>query len=149
MTDRFTPTRLLLVEDNPDDIEILSRALAQTDLQHQLFVARDGYEALEFLFYKGTYEKASHPRPDLILLDLNLPRVSGFDVLKIVRKSVEYRAVPVIILSSSISRDDIALGYRLGANTYIQKQANLVQAMKVLGEYWGIFAKLPPVAMAS
>jgi CheY-like chemotaxis protein len=149
MTDRFTPTRLLLVEDNPDDIEILTRALAQTDLHHQLFVTRDGYEALEFLFYKGTYAKANHPRPDLILLDLNLPRVTGFDVLKIVRGSAEYRAVPVIIMSSSISREDVALGYRLGANTYIQKQANLVHAMKVLGEYWGIFAKLPPVSMAS
>jgi two-component system response regulator len=146
MVERYSPTRILLVEDSPDDVEIFSRALHQSAMQHELFVARDGYEALEFLFYKGQFERATHPRPDLILLDLNLPRVSGFDVLKVVRRSDECGTIPVIILSSSITKEDIAEGYRLGANTYIQKQANLVHAIDVLGEYWGVFAKLPRVA---
>jgi CheY-like chemotaxis protein len=146
MVERYSLTRLLLVEDNPEDIEILRRALKATAMQHELFVARDGYEALEFLFYKGQFEGADHPRPDLILLDLNLPRVSGFDVLKVVRRSEECATIPVIILSSSITKEDVAEGYRLGANTYIQKQANLVHAIGILGEYWGVFAKLPRVA---
>lgn len=146
MVERYSPTRILLVEDSPDDIEIMQRALKQAAMQHELFIARDGYEALEFLFYKGQYDGAGHPRPDLILLDLNLPRVSGFDVLNVVRKSEECATIPVIILSSSITKEDIATGYRLGANTYIQKQANLVHAIAVLGEYWGVLAKLPRVA---
>lgn len=146
MVDRFSRTRILVVEDSPEDIEILRRALRGCGMQHELFIARDGFEALEFLFYKGQYEDAKHPRPDIILLDLNLPRVSGFDVLRVVRKSEECRTIPVIILSSSITKEDIATGYRLGANTYIQKEANLVQAMNVLGQYWGIFARLPAVA---
>jgi CheY-like chemotaxis protein len=146
MVERFSPTRILLVEDSLEDIAILRRALRQSAMQHELFIARDGYEALEFLFRKGQYEGARHQLPDLILLDLNLPRVSGFDVLKMVRRSEDTATIPVIILSSSITKGDIAEGYRLGANTYIQKQANLVHAIDILGEYWGVFAKLPRVA---
>jgi CheY-like chemotaxis protein len=146
MVERFSPTRILLVEDSPEDIEIFRRALHQSSMQHELFIARDGYEALEFLFRKGQYEGARHQPPDLILLDLNLPRVSGFDVLKVVRRSEATATIPVIILSSSITKEDIAQGYRLGANTYIQKQANLMHAIDVLGEYWGVFAKFPKVA---
>jgi CheY-like chemotaxis protein len=146
MVERFSATRILLVEDSPEDIEIFRRALRQSAMAHELFIARDGYEALEFLFYKGQFQGAQHPLPDLILLDLNLPRVSGFDVLKLVRKTDALATIPVIILSSSITKEDIAEGYRLGANTYIQKQANLVHAIDVLGEYWGVFAKLPRVA---
>jgi two-component system response regulator len=144
--ERYSPTRILLVEDRPEDIEIVRRALKEAGMQHELFVARDGFEALEFLFYKGQFERANHPRPDIILLDLNLPRVSGFDVLKVVRRSDDTAMIPVIILSSSITKEDVEEGYRLGANTYIQKEANLVRAISVLGEYWGIFARLPAVA---
>ncbi len=146
MVERFSRTRILVVEDSENDIAILKRALSETAMPHELFVARDGYEALEFLFRKGTYETSDHPDPDLILLDLNLPRVSGFEVLKMVRKSRQHGTTPVIILSSSITKEDVAEGYRLGANTYIQKQASLVRAIAVLGEYWGVFAQFPRVA---
>jgi len=141
---RFSPMKILLVEDSEDDVEIARRALREAGQGHDLHVVHDGEEALEFLFHEGQHAQA--PRPDLILLDLNLPRVNGFDVLKRVRASAEHASVPVIILTTSIREEDVARGYRLGANTYIQKPSNLKRAIAALGEYWGVFATLPPVA---
>jgi two-component system response regulator len=144
--DRVSPIRILLVEDNPDDVEIVRRALTESGVVHQLRVVWDGAEALDLLFATGAYADLPEPRPDVILLDLNLPRVSGFEVLQRIRKSGRFPATPVVIMTSSVNEDDVLKGYRLGANTYIQKRANLKRAISVLGEYWSVFAKLPPVA---
>ncbi len=143
---RFSAMRILLVEDNPDDVEIARRALKQSEVAHELIVARDGQEAIDLLFREGEHADSTEALPGLILLDLNLPRVSGFDVLQRVRKTARFAATPVIILTTSIRDEDIAKGYRLGANTYIQKPSNLLKAIEVLGEYWGVFAMLPPAA---
>jgi two-component system response regulator len=143
---RMTPIRILLVEDNPDDVEIVRRALVGSTMAHQLEVVMDGQEALDLLFETGPYAEQPAPRPDVILLDLNLPKVSGFEVLQRVRGSARFPATPVVILTSSISEDEVLKGYRLGANTYIQKRANLRRAIQVLGEYWSVFATLPAMA---
>jgi two-component system response regulator len=138
--------RILLVENNPDDVEIARHALKQSAVGHEITVARDGQEAMDFLFYEGEHAGATHAPPNLILLDFNLPRISGFEVLQRVRKAHTFATTPVIILATSIRDENIAKSYRLGANTYIQKPANLKQAIEVLGQYWGIFAMLPPAA---
>jgi CheY-like chemotaxis protein len=146
----FKPVQILLVEDNPDDVEITRRALRKGCVANDLQVVRDGQEALDFLFHEGRQGKgANMPRPALILLDLNLPKVSGLEVLERVRTSNNLSAIPVIILTVSDRDEDAIKGYELGANTYIQKPVEFdkfMQAMEVLEEYWLVIAKLPPQA---
>lgn len=142
----FKPVRILLVEDNPDDVEITQRALAKSRVANELHVVRDGQEALDFLFGK---QDAAAPRPDLILLDVNLPRVTGMEVLQQIRADEGLGMIPVIMLTASDREEDIVKSYRLGSNTYIQKPVEFekfVQALDVLGRYWIVIAKLPPAA---
>jgi CheY-like chemotaxis protein len=141
---RFGALRVLLVEDNEDDVAITRRALTKSKVPHELYVARDGEEALQFLFNEGSFRQAGPP--DLILLDLNLPKVTGFEVLEKVRATERLASTPIIILSTSIRDEDVARGYRLGANTYIRKPSNLLKTIEVLGQYWGVVAQLPPAA---
>ncbi len=144
--ERFTPIRVLLVEDDPADVEIATRALRKSSLLHELDVVRDGQEALDFLFRTGAYSEATAVPPDIILLDLNLPKVHGIEVLRRIRASERYAATPVIVLTNSSRDEDINASYRLGSNTYIQKTANFIKTVEALAEYWAVFASLPRVA---
>jgi CheY-like chemotaxis protein len=137
---------ILLVEDNQDDVEITRRALRKGRVANDLHVVRDGQEALDFLLRQGDYG-GDTPRPDLILLDLNLPNMSGLEVLEKTRADDGLSAIPVIVLTASEREEDVLRSYQLGSNTYITKPADfwsLVRAVGILGEYWTAIARLPP-----
>ena len=148
--DSYEAIRILLVEDNPDDIEITKRALSKIRLANHLDVVRDGEEALKFLRHQGEFtDHANSPRPDLILLDLNLPKVNGKEVLTAIRHDDDLNAIPVIKLTASSRDEDVIDSYKLCANTFIQKPVEFdkfMHALEVIGEYWILIAKLPPNA---
>jgi two-component system response regulator len=126
---------ILLVEDNPDDIALTSRALKQNNIQNDLFIASDGEEALRYLL---PGEGVAAP-PVLILLDLNLPKLSGLDVLRHIRSDDRTKFVPVVVLTTSNEERDIVESYQLGANSYVRKPVvfeNFLDAIKLLGLYW-------------
>ena len=144
----FKPVQILLVEDNPDDVLITRRALERSRVANDLHVARDGREALDFIFREGDCGQNT-PRPDLILLDVNLPKANGMEVLSRVRANTETSFIPVIMLTSSDRDEDVVKSYTLGSNTYIQKPVEFekfLHALDVLGEYWIVIATLPPAA---
>jgi two-component system response regulator len=128
---------ILLVEDNPDDEALTLRALRKHDLADEVVVVRDGAEALAF-FYEATRAGDEH-LPDLVLLDLKLPKVDGLQVLKILREDAHTRRLPVVVLSSSSEERDIVQSYDLGANSYVRKPvdfAEFSEAVRQLGVYW-------------
>ncbi len=140
---RFRPIRILLVEDNPDDIAIARRAFARKETVSDLMVARTGQDAMDILL--GDRAGAGS-LPDLVLLDINLPKVNGLDVLAAIRSSEAVPMVPIVVLSASAREEDIIASYRLGANSYIQKPALfdvLTRSLDVLGQYWFEVATLP------
>jgi CheY-like chemotaxis protein len=143
----FKPVQILLVEDNPDDVVITQRALQRSRVANELHITRDGQDALNFLERAGEWTGA--PRPDLILLDVNLPRANGMEVLEHIRSKPELSVIPVIMLTASDREEDVVRSYQLGSNTYIQKPVEFekfLRALDVLGEYWIVIAKLPPAA---
>ncbi len=130
------PKKILLVEDNSDDALLTHRALQKTEISVLIDIAKDGAEAIEYL-YHICY--SSLTVPDLIILDLNLPKVDGFEVLKKIRSEIKTKAVPVIILTSSREKKDIRLAAEYGANSYIQKPVDFVKFKEVadlIGKYW-------------
>lgn len=136
--------KVLLVEDNPDDVLITERALEKGATSCELFVARDGVEALDFLRKQGKFKDS--PRPDLILLDLRLPKIDGHEVLAEIKKDPQLRRIPVIVLTVSDAEEDMVRAYDSGASGYIKKPASTVDFMKVLQtvrDYWEI-SELPP-----
>jgi len=139
---------ILLVEDNPDDVELTQHALRKENLANSIHVARDGEEALEFLFCSGPFEKRSFERPPkLVLLDLKLPKVDGMEVLRRLKGDPRTKAIPVVILTSSKEERDLVNGYGLGANSYIQKPVDFDQfreTVKNVGLYW-LLINQPPV----
>ncbi len=138
---------VLLVEDNPDDAELTIRGLKRANLQNQVDVARDGQEALDYLF--GTGEQAPKRVPCVVLLDLKLPRLNGLDVLKRIRTEERTRPVPVVILTSSSEDGDVVNGYHLGANGYVCKPIQLDEftaAIEHLGRYWLTINRSPQFA---
>ena len=137
--------RIVLVEDNPDDVELTLKAFKEYHLTNDIVVARDGEEALDILF-QGRKENVGQ-RPDLILLDLKLPKVDGLEVLRQVKSNPETKVIPVIILTSSKEENDLAQSYRLGVNSYIRKPVNFEKFMEVvkqLGLYWILLNEPPP-----
>jgi CheY-like chemotaxis protein len=140
---------ILLVEDNQDDMDLALHALRRDKLANSIFVARDGEEALDFLFCRGKFAQRSfnHP-PKLVLLDLKLPKVDGMEVLKQVKADARTRIIPVVIMTSSKEERDLVAGYNLGANSYIQKPVDFDQfreTVKSVGLYWLVINQ-PPVA---
>ena len=131
---------ILLVEDNRDDEELTLRALRQNKILNNIIVARDGVEALDYLLCRNEYANRDiNDLPQLILLDLKLPRLSGLDVLQQIRENPVMQYVPVVIMTSSSEEDDIVSSYRLGANSYVRKPVefgNFSQAVQQLGLYW-------------
>ncbi len=144
---------ILLVEDNPDDVALTMRAFKRSHLMNPLVVARDGVEALDFLFARGAYaHRADTPLPTLAILDLKLPRLDGLGVLKALRADPRTAFLPTVILTSSKEEQDIVAGYKFGANSYVRKPvdfAEFVEAVKVLGIYWLALNQLPPSPASS
>jgi CheY-like chemotaxis protein len=139
---------ILLIEDNPSDIELTRRALEKGHVLNELFVASDGQEALDYLFGTGAYAgRDSSDLPTLTLLDLKLPKVSGLDVLRRIRAEASTRRMPVVILTSSREEQDMAASYDLGVNSYIRKPVDFehfVQSVAQLGLYWLVLNEDPP-----
>lgn len=138
-------TKILLVEDNPDDIELTLLAFKKYNLSNEIVVARDGQEALDILFLSKEKSKKSK-LPDIILLDLKLPKVSGLEVLKEIKTHPETRIIPVIILTTSNEDRDVRDSYRLGVNSYIRKPVKFdkfVEVVKQLGLYWILLNQVP------
>jgi CheY-like chemotaxis protein len=138
------PIEILLVEDNPGDIRLTREALRDGKIYNNLYVVRDGVEAMAFLRKTGQYARA--PRPDLILLDLNLPRKDGHEVLAEVKTDENLRRIPVVILTTSQAEEDIIKTYDLHVNCYITKPVDLDQFVKIvksIEEFWLTIVKLP------
>jgi len=139
---------ILLVEDNPDDELLALRALKKSNVPNDVVVAHDGVEALDYLFASGPYEgRDTSAMPQLVLLDLKLPRLDGLEVLKRLRSDERTRLLPVVILTSSKERSDMLEGYGLGANSYIRKPVDFEQfmnAIEQLKRYWLILNESPP-----
>jgi CheY-like chemotaxis protein len=140
---------ILLVEDNPDDITLTLRALKKNSIFNQVVVAKDGVEALDYLFGTGIYAgRDTSVMPVVTLLDLKLPKIDGFEVLKRVRSNERTKLIPIVILTSSKEDDDLINGYSLGANSYIRKPVDFEQfteAIRELGLYWILINEPPPV----
>lgn len=139
---------ILLVEDNPDDLELALHALRREKLANHIEVARDGEEALDFIFCRAKYahRNFSH-QPRLILLDLKLPKVDGLQVLREIKDDPRTKSIPVVILTSSREEKDLVEGYRLGVNSYIQKPVDFEQfrgSIKTVGLYWLVVNQAPP-----
>ncbi|HEX8980161.1 MAG TPA: response regulator [Parasulfuritortus sp.] len=129
--------QILLVEDNPDDLELAQIALRESGFADDTRVARDGQEALDMLC--GPLSDPAADCPDVVLLDLKLPRVNGFEVLKRLRQEARTRYLPVVVMSSSREEQDLLESYRLGANSYIQKSLDFpkfLEAVRLVGHYW-------------
>jgi CheY-like chemotaxis protein len=141
------PHAILLVEDNPADVTITQRALRESGVPVELIVVRDGVEAIEYLLRQGRHAADADWRsPDLILLDLNLPRLTGKEVLERVRATPKLRAVPVVVLTTSRRHEDVHALYEAGANTYIEKPhdfARFIQVLRTIQLYWLETAVLP------
>lgn len=139
---------ILLVEDNPDDEELTLRALKKNKIGNNVVVARDGAEALDFLFGTGAYAgRDIKDLPQVVLLDLNLPKVGGLEVLRRIRENETIRLLPVVILTSSKEEQDIVKSYSHGANSYIRKPVDFnqfVEAVRQLGLYWLVLNEAPP-----
>ncbi|MFZ2961279.1 MAG: response regulator [Candidatus Ozemobacteraceae bacterium] len=143
---------ILLVEDNPDDVTLTLRAFQKINISNEVVVARDGAEALDFLFSTGVYQNRDPSlMPVLILLDLKLPKIDGLQVLKRLRKDDRTRLLPVVILTTSKEEKDILTSYAYGANSYIRKPVDFVQFLETvrqLGLYWLLVNEPPPMRVA-
>jgi len=138
------PAEILLVEDNPGDVRLMQEALREGKVANQVHVARDGVEAMAFLRREGDYANA--PRPDIILLDLNLPRKDGREVLADLKSDENLRRIPVVVLTTSQAEEDILRAYNLHANCYVTKPVDLGQFLdlvKNIEQYWLVMVCLP------
>lgn len=144
---------ILLVEDNQDDEVLTLRALRQNNILNEVVVARDGVEALDYLFAAGAHKgRDTNIMPQVILLDLKLPKIDGFEVLKRIRSDSRTKHLPVVILTSSKEEKDLINGYSLGANSYICKPVdfeNFIEAVRQLGLYWLVLNEAPPIIRRS
>ena len=140
---------ILVVEDNADDEALTLRALQKNNIGNQVFVVRDGAEALDFLFCTGAYaERDPREVPEMILLDLKLPKVDGLEVLRRIRADKRTRLLPIVILTSSNEDQDLIEGYNNGANSYIRKPVDFnqfVEAVRQLSLYWLVLNEAPPL----
>jgi CheY-like chemotaxis protein len=139
------PIQILMVEDNPDDIELTVEALKDARVGNFLSVVKDGEEAISYLRCQGKYQQAA--RPDLILLDLNMPRCNGHEALEGIKRDPALRSIPVIVLTTSTREEDIVLSYSRGVSSFISKPATfdrLIQVAAEVGRYWAETVTLPP-----
>ncbi len=138
------PIDILLVEDNPGDIELTQEAFAESKICNRIFVVHDGVEAIDFLKRRGAFSDAV--RPDVVLLDLNMPRMDGKEVLEVVKNDPDLKLIPIVILTSSEAEKDIVKSYRLHANCYINKPVDLerfLEVVRAVEDFWLSVVKLP------
>ncbi len=139
--------RILLVEDNPNDVELVLEGLSEYNLANEVVVARDGVEALDYLQRKGSYADRDGGNPAVVLLDLKLPKVDGIEVLKTIKHDEKLMFIPVVVLTSSREERDLVESYRLGVNAYVVKPVEFqefARAVKELGIFWAIINEPPP-----
>ena len=142
-----TIKNILLVEDDPRDVELTLAGLAEHNLANKVVLARDGEEALDYLYYRGKFSTRTGGRPVVVLLDIKMPKVSGLEVLKAIKADEQLKVIPVVILSSSRETPDLVECYRHGVNAYVVKPvdfADFMQAIKQLGLFWAAVNELPP-----
>jgi CheY-like chemotaxis protein len=139
--------RILMVEDDPKDVELTLTALEEYNLANEVIVTRDGEQALDYLYHRGEYKTRSNDNPAVMLLDLKLPKVDGLEVLKRIKSDGELRMIPVVVLTSSKEEKDMVASYKLGVNAYVVKPVDFhefVNAIKELGVFWAIINEPPP-----
>jgi CheY-like chemotaxis protein len=139
--------RILMVEDDPKDVELTLTALEEYNLANEVVVARDGEQALDYLYCRGEYKSRSMGHPAVLLLDLKLPKVDGLEVLKQIKSDEELRMIPVVVLTSSKEEKDMVASYKLGVNAYVVKPVDFhefVNAIKELGVFWAVINEPPP-----
>jgi CheY-like chemotaxis protein len=139
---------ILLVEDNPDDVELTIHALKRNNILNSVEIVRDGQEALDYLFYTGKYTNSTHSLPGIILLDLKLPKVDGIEILRKIKLDRRRKIIPVVVLTSSKEERDVIESYDLGVNSYIRKPVDFeqfVDTVKQIGFYWLLFNEPPPL----
>jgi two-component system response regulator len=146
------PKVILLVEDNPDDADMTQRALRKGNIANEIVLARDGAEALDYLFGTGSYAGRNPAHlPQVVLLDLKLPKVDGLEVLRAIRGDERTRSLPVVIVTSSDEQRDVVESYHLGANSYVRKPvgfAEFTEAVQQIGLYWVLINRAPPPGKA-
>jgi len=138
--------KILLVEDNPDDVELTLHALKKNNIVNPVKIVRDGQEAIDYLFYKGNYQVGDHDLPNVILLDLKLPKVDGIEVLKMLKGDRKTKLIPVVVLTSSKEESDLLKSYDLGVNSYIRKPVDFdqfVETVRQIGFYWMLLNEQP------
>lgn len=138
--------KILLVEDNLNDIELTLDALSEHKLANSVDVVRDGEEALDYLFKRGKYEKRDGGSPTLVMLDIKLPKVSGLEILRQLKNDEKLKKIPIVMLTSSKENSDLEEAYRLGTNAYVVKPVDFhdfVDAVKHLGIFWGLINEAP------
>jgi CheY-like chemotaxis protein len=139
--------RILMVEDDPRDVELTLTALADYNLANEVVVTHDGAEALDYLYSRGSFAGRANGNPAVLLLDLKLPKVDGLEVLKEIRSDEKLRLIPVVVLTSSREERDMVTSYRLGVNAYVVKPVDFhefVNAIKELGVFWAVINQPPP-----
>src|SRR5580765_8535900 len=139
--------RILLVEDDPKDTELTMTALEEYNLSNEVVVASDGEEALDYLYYRGKFQRRSGENPAVMLLDLKLPKIDGLEVLQRVKADANLKMIPVVVLTSSREERDMLSSYKLGVNAYVVKPVDFhefVNAIKELGVFWAIINEPPP-----
>lgn len=139
--------RILLVEDDPRDVELTITALDEYHLANEVVVASDGEQALDYLYYRGKYAQRDQENPAVMLLDLKLPKVDGLEVLKQIKADGQLKMVPVVVLTSSQEEKDMMASYELGVNAYVVKPVDFhefVNAIKQVGAFWAVINEPPP-----
>jgi CheY-like chemotaxis protein len=139
--------RILLVEDDPRDVELTLTALDEYNLANEVVVASDGEQALDYLYYRGNYKQRLRENPAVLLLDLKLPKINGIEVLKKIKSDEELKMIPVVVLTSSREEKDMLATYELGVNAYVVKPVDFhefVNAIKKLGVFWAVINEPPP-----
>lgn len=146
--DREGPTHILLAEDDPDDRMLTRRAIVESRMESTVAAVTNGEELMQYLTREGPYgDEADAPRPDLILLDLNMPRMDGREALREIKSDTNLRRIPVVVLTTSEAEQDIVQSYDLGVNAFVTKPVSfdaLAETMESLGEFWFDLVKLPP-----
>jgi DNA-binding response OmpR family regulator len=143
--------RILLVEDDPKDVELALEALGEYNLANEVVVVRDGVEALDYLYCRGGFKERARDNPAVLLLDLKLPRISGLEVLQWIKSDENLDMVPVVVLTSSREEKDVVASYKLGVNAYVVKPVEFhefVNAIKELGIFWAVINEAPPGSAA-
>lgn len=138
---------ILLVEDNPNDLELTLAALAEHHLANEVVVVRDGAEALDYLYSRGVFRLRAKGNPAVVLMDLKLPKVDGLQVLETIKKDPDLQPIPVVMLTSSREEQDLLRSYTLGVNAYVVKPVDFVEfadAIKELGLFWAVINRPPP-----